>query len=66
MVKFNYTKKEIEFIKSQIFLTDDEEEILDMWLLGKSIVETSLKLNMSERTICRKRKSILEKIKRVI
>lgn len=66
MVKFNYTRKEIELIKSQIYLTDEEEQILDMWLLGKSIVETSLKLNMSERSISRRRKTIIDKIKRII
>lgn len=66
MVKFNYTRKEIELIKSQIYLTDEEEQILDMWLLGKSIVETSLKLNMSERSISRRRKIIMDKIKRII
>ena len=65
MGKFNYTRKEIDFIKSQIYLTSEEEQILDMWLLDKSIVETALKLNMSERTVCRKRKSIITKIKRV-
>ena len=65
MSKLNYTRNEIEFIKSQIYFTEDELQILDMWLLDKSIVETALKLNMSERTICRKRKSIITKIKRV-
>lgn len=66
MAKLSFTKKEIEIIKSKIFLNDEEEQVLDLWLRDASIVETSMKLNMSERTICRRRKSIINKIKRVI
>lgn len=65
MVKLNFTRKDIDFIKSQIYLTDEEEQILDMWLLNKSIVETSLKLNMSERTVSRRRKIIMDKINKI-
>jgi len=66
MAKLSFTKKEIEDIKSKIYLTKEEEQVLEMWLRESTIVETSIKLNMSERTICRKRKSIINKIGRVI
>ena len=66
MAKLTFTKQEVEIIKSKIYLTDEEEKILDLWLKEATIVETAMKLNMSESTINRKRKSILNKIKRVI
>ena len=66
MAKLSFTKKEVEDIKSKIYLTEEENKILELWLREATIIETSMKLNMSERTINRKRKSILNKIKRVI
>ena len=66
MAKLTFTKKEIEIIKSKIYLTNEEEKVLDLWLKESTIVETAMKLNMSESTINRKRKSIINKIKRVI
>lgn len=62
MSKLLYTKNEIEFFKSQIYFTDDEEKVLEMWLLDKSIVEMSMKLNTSTATISRRKKSIKNKI----
>jgi DNA-binding CsgD family transcriptional regulator len=66
VAKLTFTKKEIEIIKSKIYLTNEEEKVLDLWLKESTIVETAMKLNMSESTINRKRKSIINKIKRVI
>lgn len=66
MAKLSFTKKEIENIKSQIYLTKEEEQVLEFWLKEATIIETSIKLNMSERTVCRRRKSITSKMKRVI
>jgi len=62
MSKLNYTRNEIEFIKSQIYFTEDELQILDMWLLDKSIVEMSMKLNISTATVSRRKNSIKKKI----
>lgn len=62
MSKLNYTKNEVEFFKSQIYFTEDEEKVLEMWLLDKSIVEMSMKLNTSTATISRRKKSIKNKI----
>lgn len=62
MSKLNYTKNEVDFFKSQIYFTEDEEKVLEMWLLDKSIVEMSMKLNTSTATISRRKKSIKNKI----
>lgn len=66
MTKLYFTKQEIADIKSKIYLTDEEEQVLELWLKESSIVETSIKLCLSERTISRRRKSIIRKIGRVI
>lgn len=66
MAKLSFTKKEISDIKSKIYLTKEEEQVLDLWLIESTIIETAIKLNMSERSVNRRRKSILNKIKRVI
>lgn len=65
-MKFNFTKQEIADIKSKIYLTVEEEKILDMRLLEYSIIRISLELGMSDRTISRKLNKIKNKIKRVI
>ena len=66
MAKLTFTKQEVAFIKSQIYLTNEEEKVLELWLKEATIVETAMKLNMSESTVNRKRKAIINKIKRVI
>ena len=66
MAKLLFTKAEISSIKEKIYLTKEESQVLEMWMQESTIVETSLKLNISERTVSRRRKSILNKIKRVI
>lgn len=66
MAKLFYTKSEVNDIKQKIYLTKEESQVLDMWLEEATIIETSIKLNISERTVNRRRKSILNKLKRVI
>lgn len=66
MAKLSFTKEEVKDIKSKIYLTKEEEQVLDLWLQEATIVETSIKLCMSERTVSRRRKSIVKKIMRVI
>ncbi len=65
MTKLNYTRKEVEQLKEELFFSSDEELILILWLEGKSIVETSMLLNMSTATITRRRKSIRDKINKL-
>lgn len=66
MTKLSFTREEVKDIKSKIYLTKEEEQVLDLWLEEATIVETSMKLIMGERTVNRRRKSIINKIRRVI
>lgn len=49
-----------------LFFTEEEVKVLDHWLKGDSIIETSLDLNLSTATVSRRRKSIKDKINLVI
>ena len=51
VTKLNFTKDEVEYIKSKIYLTKEEEKILDMWLYDKSLLEMSFELCLSTATI---------------
>lgn len=66
MLKFDFTRKEIADIKSKIYLSEEEEKILDMRLLNYSITKMALELNMSEPTVSRRIKNIKNKIKKVL
>lgn len=66
MARLEFTKQEIADIKSKIYLSEDEEKILDMRLLNYSITKMAIEMNMSERTINRNIKKIKDKIRRVI
>lgn len=66
MSKFDFTKQEIADIKSKIYLSEEEEKILDMWLKGCCDVEIYMNLNMSSRTLTRRKAAIKRKIMRVI
>lgn len=65
-MSFNFTKDEIANIKSKIYLSEDEEKILDMRLLDYSITKISIEMNMSVRTVNRYINKIKNKIKRAI
>ena len=66
MTRFDFTKAEVEEIKSKIYLSEDEEKILDMRLLDYSITKISIEMNMSVRTVNRYISKIKNKIKRAI
>lgn len=66
MFKLNFSKNEIANIKSKIYLSEDEEKILDMRLLDYSITKISIEMNMSVRTVNRYISKIKNKIKRAI
>lgn len=66
-MKFEFTKQEVEEIKSKIYLTEIQEKILDMKLKGDlTEVGMALKLNVSESTIYYQWKKIKKKILKVI
>lgn len=62
MSRLSFTKPEIAAIKAKVYFTEEEEKILDMWLLEKTIGEMSAALNMSPSTISRKKTKIINKI----
>lgn len=66
MVRLDFTKKEVEDIKSKVYFTDEELKIFDMWLREYSIVQMALEMNMGTATITRKKSKILKKIKKAI
>lgn len=66
MTKFDFTKQEIADIKSKIYLSEEEERILDMWLKGCYDTEIYMTLGISQRTLSRRKRNIKKKIMRVI
>lgn len=66
MLKLDFTKAEVEYIKSKIYLSEIQERIFEYRLKEKSIVEMSMLENRSESTINREIKKIKKKIERVI
>ena len=66
MARLSFTRPEIAVIKAKVYFSAEEEKILDLWLLEKTISEISAELNMSESTISRKKKKIIEKITRAL
>lgn len=66
-MKFDFTKQEIENIKSKIFLTDIQEKILNMKLKGDlTEVGMALELGVSESTITYQWRKVKKKILKVI
>ena len=66
MAKLDFTKPEIAAIKAKVYFTEEEEKILDMWLMEKTISEMSEALNMSASSISRKKVKIIKKITKVL
>lgn len=66
MAKLDFTKPEIIAIKAKVYFTEEEEKILDMWLMEKTINEMSAALNMSASSISRKKVKIIKKITKAI
>lgn len=66
MARLSFTKPEIAAIKAKIYFTEEEEKILDMWLLEKTIGEMSAALSMSPSSISRKKVKIINKIMKAL
>lgn len=66
MARLDFTKPEIAAIKAKVYFTEEEEKILDMWLMEKTINEMSAALNMSASSISRKKVKIIKKITKVL
>ena len=66
MMKFDFTKDEYEMLRDRLMLNDELATIFEMKIRGYSIVEMSMKLNMSESTIKRRVKEIRNKLEKVL
>ena len=60
--KLDFSKSEYEYFIENCNFTDRQKKILDMRRKGKSIIEISMTLYLSERTINREIKHIKRKI----
>lgn len=68
-INFDFTRKELEYILENANFTIEQEEIFKMLTsrYGRaSIVNISIKLNMSESTVKRRIKQIKSKILRLV
>lgn len=66
MVKFEFTKQEVEEIKSKIYLSELQERIFEYRLREYSITKMAMLENVSESTINRELKKVRRKIMRII
>lgn len=66
MLKLEFTKKEVEIIKSKIYLSELQERILDYRLKEYSITKMAMLENVSESTISRELNKVKRKIMRII
>ena len=63
---FDLTKSEYEELKDKLMLNEELSQILEMKIKGYSVIQISMKLNISERTVNRRVKKLKQKIMRVI
>jgi len=66
MSRLNFTKPEVSYIKSKIYLSAEDEKILDLWLLEWTTKEIASELSMSTSTVFRRKEKILAKIMKVL
>lgn len=66
MMKLEFTKQEVENIKSKIYFSELQERIFEYRLKEWSITKMAMKENCSESTINREIKKIKKKIMKVI
>ena len=66
MLKLDFTKKEVEEIKSKIYLSELQERVFEYRLKEYSITKMALLENCSESTINTEIKKIKKKILKVI
>ena len=62
MIKFDFSYNDYQDFLIKCPFTEEEKQILEYRRKGKSIIEISIILNLSERTVSRRVKSIYKKI----
>lgn len=66
MLKLEFTKNEVENIKSKVFFSEIQERIFEYRLKEYSITKMAMLENCSESTISREIKKIKKKIMKII
>lgn len=66
MYKFDFNKSEYDYFIDECPFTDEEIEILSLRRRGKSVCCIAMRMNLSERTVQRRIKSINNKILKAI
>lgn len=66
MLRLEFTKQEVNEIKSKIYLSELQERILDYRLMEYSITKMAMLENLSESTINRELKKVKRKVMKVI
>lgn len=64
-LKTDLTEPECERYRRKCNFTDEERAVFDLRVKGRSIVEISQKLNLSETTVSRRLRNIKNKIQRL-
>lgn len=65
-IKGEFTEPEVEYFRQKCNFTEDERDVFELRVRGKSIVAISLALHMSESTVLRRLRGIKNKIIRVL
>ena len=65
-LKGEFTKPECDRFRELCNFTEDERQVFDLRVTGKSIIEISMTLCMGEATVKRRIKGIKKKIYRVL
>ena len=63
---FDFTKDEYEYLIDKCMFNDEQIKILEMKIKNYSITQIAMKMNMSERTVCRRVKEIKRRIKKIL
>ena len=66
MLKLEFTKQEVDIIKSKIYLSEIQERIFEYRLKEYSITKMAMLENVSESTISREIKKIKKKIIKIL
>lgn len=66
MLRFDFTKQEVDEIKSKIYLSEIQERLFEYRLKEYSITKMAILENVSERTISRELNKIKRKIMKII
>ena len=65
-MKLEFIRKELDYLIQECMFTDREEKVLEMRCRGKSIIQISMELYISPRTVDNCIKKIKQKIHKVL